>query len=274
MTDTSEREQGGRRLGSSHAQFRRALKHVVKSCGLTQERIASRAGVPATTFSGYLTGYRLPKEAASLTCVYAVMEEHAAKSHHVLPWSLEDLERLRSQALLERCGAHSGDGAPRVGEAPGKPQSPVAELPAPLRRARTRLMRQRVRLYGRRRIVRPREVPVKVPVPPQQGDRHVSFGAQGDGWVPETEEVLGHFAAGRDWDAYMVLRNTASTASAHEIPEIVSACRSAGMEDAVEIVLRAAAQRDTRAVLNITAALHERRQFDDAGVVLAAARSH
>jgi hypothetical protein len=69
-----------------------------------------------------------------------------------------------------------------------------------------------------------------------------------------------------------MLRNAASTVPAHEFPGVVSSCRAAGLEQAVETLLKTAAEREIRAVLTITAALHEQRQYEDAGVMLTAVR--
>jgi hypothetical protein len=52
----------------------------------------------------------------------------------------------------------------------------------------------------------------------------------------------------------------------------LASCPPAGLEQAVETLLKTAAEREIRAVLTITAALHEQRQYEDAGVMLTAVR--
>ncbi|MFJ8587681.1 hypothetical protein ACIRD2_23955 [Streptomyces sp. NPDC093595] len=268
VTDRPTRARADRPgLPPAHAEFTSALDEVARSVGLAQNRIAVKAGIPATTLSGYLCGHRLPKNGESLDRVYTAMEKHAQAKERSLPRSLAEMRKLFELAVRERWEARSG-----TDTGAGEPSAAAHTLPAPRRTSPRRRLQRRVRMYGARRKAALSAGRAAVPVPPERGDRHRTVGTSTAApWATEAEEIRSHFAGGRAWDAYQMLRNTASTVPAHEFPGVVSSCREAGLEQAVETLLKTAAEREIRAVLSITAALHQQHQYEDAGVILAAA---
>ncbi|GAA2453188.1 hypothetical protein GCM10010273_39250 [Streptomyces lavendulocolor] len=264
---TSGRGRTRPHLPPAHARFAVALSEVVESAGLAQYRLADKSSVSPTTLSGYLCGHRLPQTGDTVDRLYTTAERHAQLARRSLPCSRDRLRELLRLAQLERWQAGAG-----AGTAPERPSPVAPEQPASRPVAARRRLQRRVRMYGmRQRTPRP-TARATVPVPPEKGDRHRAPAQDTAPWAAEAEEVRRHFAEGREWDAYLMLRNAASTVPAHEFPGVVSSCRAAGLEQAVETLLKTAAEREIRAVLTITAALHEQRQYEDAGVMLTAAR--
>ncbi|MFE3737441.1 hypothetical protein [Streptomyces sp. NPDC059134] len=112
-----------------------------------------------------------------------------------------------------------------------------------------------------------------MPVPPRQGDRHPENPV--DEYWSELGTLTGYLAKGNNRDAFVMLWSAATTLPARDVPDVVLACRSAGLNDEAETVLTHAGRRDTQAVLSIASAFHDRRLYTDAGIVLATAtREH
>lgn len=108
-----------------------------------------------------------------------------------------------------------------------------------------------------------------VPVPPSERDRHPRVLVD-ENWA-ELSVLTGYLSEGRDRDAFIMLWSAATTLPARDVPNVVVACRSAGLDDEANTVLASAGRRDAQAVLNITSAFHDRRLYEDAGLVLTAA---
>ncbi|GLF93514.1 hypothetical protein [Streptomyces yaizuensis] len=276
MTDKVHGGQLDEEPNPAQAAFRSALRAVIKASGQAQCRVAQRSGLPETTLSGHLTGHRLPQSPEEPGQVYAAAEEYAARAGRTLPFTAAELKGLWEQARLEQHGL--GAAVPRTSAGqPSRAQRSACENSS----TRRRRIRQRVRIYARRRTPSRPLATAAVPVPRAEGDRLTApsaplppqSSAVPGKWQAEAAEVGRHLAAGREWDAFMVLRNTGSTVPAHEFPGVVSSCRAAGLPEAAEILLRAAAERETQAVLNIAAAMHDHQQYEDMGLMLAAARS-
>ncbi|MFJ5225752.1 hypothetical protein [Streptomyces sp. NPDC088400] len=244
----------------------RALRRVRECSGHTQATIASRANQAATTLSNHLNGGRVP-EPQLLTSFYKVVEEDARDEGAELPHPLNALLEMRLAALKKHCSccavgypADTGESHADEDEAPasrrvqsssrepGSDQNAaVATGPASSAAARTR-----------------------VPVPLSQGDRHPKILADED-WS-ELSILTGYLSEGRHRDAYMVLWSAATTLPSHDVTDVVIACRSAGLDDEANTVLANAGARDAQAVLNIASAFHDRRLYEDAGLLLTSAR--
>ncbi|MFF4348858.1 helix-turn-helix domain-containing protein [Streptomyces sp. NPDC001530] len=251
-----------------------ALRELKDSTDLTQQQIAEAAGMAPTTYSGYLNGQRLPED-GHLTRIYDVISEDVRQRGKAERHSLDELRARR--LLASRCAACTRRGDSR---APAKELSleaapataPTRRRPAP--RVVRGSARRRVHLYGsRRRMISMPPPRTEVPVPREEGDRHLTPHVS-DVLAAELRTLHRHQAAGRIRDTHVLLWGKARSITPVEFPETVAVYRAAGLEEEVETLLRtAAAERDVHAVLNIVAALHDSHQYADAQAILAAART-
>ncbi|MFJ1606581.1 helix-turn-helix domain-containing protein [Streptomyces sp. NPDC088253] len=260
---------------SEDRDFVTALRELKDSTDSTQQQVAEKAGMAATTFSGYLNGWRLPDD-EDLTRIYEVISADVQRRGKPERRSLDDLRALRARA--SRCAACIRRGAARAPDKGSSSEAAPVTEPAKHRPA-TRIVRgrarRRVHLYGGSRRRRNSEMSprTEVPVPRQEGDRHPATNSS-DVLTAELRTLRRHQAAGRTRDTHMMLWGKARSIAPGEFPETVAVYRAAGLEEEVETLLRtAAAERDVRAVLNIVAALHDSHQYADAQAILAAART-
>lgn len=94
-------ESGQRASRSRQETFFDALHATLDAVGRTQEMIARRAGVGASTMSCYSTGRRVPV-LENLEKIYKVLEAEGVDQGIKLPHSLSDLLDLRLEAELEK----------------------------------------------------------------------------------------------------------------------------------------------------------------------------
>ncbi|MFD8740115.1 helix-turn-helix domain-containing protein [Streptomyces sp. NPDC059618] len=258
------------------AQFVTALRRLKDSTKLTQQQVARAAGMAPTTFSGYLNARRLPEE-GDLGRLWEVISEDVRQrgGGDVGPHRLDELRALRDSASVCATCLRRGGYAPRpTAAALGMASASDTAERQPARRIVRVRRRRRIRLYGGRR----RTIPIppqhaEVPVPRQEGDRHAGPELTA-ALAAELRTLRDHHAAGRTRDTHVMLWSKARSISPDEFPPAVAAYRAAGLEEEVETLLRTAAEeRDTRAVLNIVAALHDSHQYADAQAVLTVART-
>ncbi|MFJ7048860.1 hypothetical protein ACIQVC_36465 [Streptomyces sp. NPDC101112] len=249
--------------------FAEAFRETMDSVRLAQSRIADRAGVGQATISCYLHGVRIPQP-GKLKGIYSVLEEAARQADTKLPYSLSKLLCMRSDALWAR-NERSGiaNDAPTTHT---DPHPAVPEMPAPRLSRAARRIRRRRRIAPTRGQVSALPTRIEVPVPPEEGDRHLNQDADVSR-AAEVDAYRGHQTAGRTRDAYMVLWGVAKTLPVREFPAVVTSYRAAGLGEAADTLLRTAALRDVQAAVNIAAALHDNDQYEDASVILNAART-
>jgi hypothetical protein len=245
----------------AHRALVAAMREVRDCSPRTQVAIANDAHLAATTLSNHLNGGRIPEERL-LQDLYEVIDKDAATVGVQLPHALDALLELRSHALKKHCHCCSVGYPPAQADA-DQPASRTVQN----KRGRREL---RIRRAARRRenlVLAPQ---MRVPVPPQEGDRHPAEVA--DVTWTELEVVARYLSEGRKRDADLMLWRAGMSFSAGDVLNVVAACRTAGLEEAADTVLINAGERaDKQAVLNITAALHQAGRHDDAGLILAAA---
>lgn len=260
-------------ISAPHRRLVVALREVRACSDQTQREIAHRANQAATTLSNHLNGGRMP-EIGLLTSFYEAVEEDARKAGRRMPHTLDTLLAMRHQALVKHCMCCSV----------GYPLSQSATEAVAQRQQEPAWsgIQRSARSPGVVTHFRPTPahslsgVPAqaKVPVPPAEGDRHPQE-PSGERLIEENWSELRtlrrYLAEGRNRDAFVMLWSAATTLPSEEIPNVVSSCRSAGLDDEADTILTNAGRRDVQAVLNIASALHDRHLYSDAGVVLSAA---
>ncbi|MFF1524765.1 helix-turn-helix domain-containing protein [Streptomyces sp. NPDC058284] len=241
--------------------FLEALRAVLTAVGLTQGTIARRAGVSQSSLSCYNTGRRVP-DAGKLERIYKVLEDEAQRtSAKALPHTLPYLLQLRDAARAQRIAPSAANAAMAATTTRAAQQPAYATFHNQRRMKRIRLARRRLAAPSAR---------TEVPVPLQEGDRHLADNAH----AADIADYLGHVAAGRYRDAQFNVWAKGHNLASREFPRAVAAYRDAGAEDGAEAMLNAAANRDDiQASVNITAALIDEGQVDDARVILAAIRT-
>lgn len=245
-------------ISTAHRVLVAALREVRECSPRTQTAIARDAVLAATTLSNHLNGGRIPEERL-LRDLYKVMEEDANANGLLVPYTLDSLLELRSHALKKHCRCCT------VGYPPAEADEPATQTA----RSRFRSRRLRMRLAHRREI-KALSAQMKVPVPRQEGDRHLAETAVIT-WA-ELGVVTHYLAEGRNRDADIMLWRAGASFSADEVLSVVASCRAAGLEDAAETVLITAAEReDKQAVLNISAAFQQAGRHEDVALILAAA---
>ncbi|MFF3763100.1 hypothetical protein ACFYYR_03290 [Streptomyces sp. NPDC001922] len=108
------------------------------------------------------------------------------------------------------------------------------------------------------------------PVPLQEGDRRHDTDQQ-QTW-DGLEEVRRHLSRGNMLDAAVLLRHHGRSLSSDDLPPAVAACRSAGFDDAAELILSAAGSRGLNTLLNLASAFNEQQRHTDLEILLRAAR--
>ncbi|MER7303982.1 XRE family transcriptional regulator [Streptomyces griseoluteus] len=252
--------------------FVTAMRDLKDCTPLTQERVADASGLAASTYSSYLNGARLPKE-KDIRAIYAVISEDVRLRSETLTSSLDELIALRGRASLCMSCPQRGGGTPLPG--PGSPsaEAPASERGRPAPRFVRRLARKRVHIHGSRRRTAAMPPRTEVPVPPAEGDRHLTAAAS-PALSTELALLHRHQTAGRVRDTYMLVWDRARKITPEALPEVLAAYRASGLEEAAEALLRTVVvERDVKAVLNIVAALHDGHQYADAQTILAAART-
>ncbi|MCX4908395.1 helix-turn-helix transcriptional regulator [Streptomyces sp. NBC_00878] len=268
-----DRSRGRRPLGDElPAELRRfteALRETTDSVPLTQSRIADKAGAGEAAISGYLNGNRVPEQ-GKLEKIYKVLEEAAQRTHTELPYCLGKLLSMRAEVLRARIERSVGGDIPVL--RPVEERTADSEQPAPRVSRAARRSRRRRRITPLRGRVSPLPTRDEVPVPSGEGDRHL-IQDSGPSRAAELDAYRSHQAAGRTRDAYMILWSMANALPVREFPAVVMSYRAAGLAEAAETLLHTAARREVQAALNIAAALHDNDQYEDAGVILNAART-
>ncbi|MFF7384474.1 helix-turn-helix domain-containing protein [Streptomyces griseoluteus] len=252
--------------------FVTAMRDLKDCTPLTQESVADASGLAASTYSSYLNGARLPKD-KDIRAIYSVISEDVRLRNRSPTSSLDELIALRGRAsLCMSCPQRSGSTT-----VPG-PESPSVEAPAPERSRPApppvrRLARKRVHIHGSRRRAAAMPPRTEVPVPSAEGDRHLTAAAS-PALAAELALLSRHHTAGRVRDTYMLVWDRARKIIPADLPEVLTAYRASGLEEAADALLRTVAvERDVKAVLNIVAALHDGHQYADAQTILAAART-
>lgn len=253
-------------ISAPHRRFVTALRRVRECSGQTQETIASRANQAATTLSNHLNGGRVP-EPQLLTSFYKVVEEDAWEKGAELPHPLDALLEMRLAALKKHCSCCAVGYPADTGESPAEEAEAPASRPVRNSGYESRADQNTAVAAGSASGAAAR---TRVPVPLPQGDRHPKI-LPDENWS-ELSILTGYLSEGRHRDAYMVLWSAATTLSSHDVTDVVMACRSAGLDDEADTVLASAGGRDAQAVLNIASAFHDRHLYEDAGVILAAAK--
>ncbi|MFE1797803.1 helix-turn-helix domain-containing protein [Streptomyces sp. NPDC059517] len=221
-------------LSSRQEMFTAALRLTLDAAGRTQESVARRAGIAASTMSCYATGRRVPR-VGKLESIYKVLEAESADQSFDLPYSLAYLLDLRAGAELEK-------------------RAPEA--------AATVLHEVEPVIHGL--VEAPPEEQTVAPVIPQEGDRRNSVASH----AADIAAYGRHLAAGRVRDAHFHAWVMGSRLPSNEFPLAVASYRRSGAEEAVETMLNAAADRDVQASINIAAALLDEGHLADARVLL------
>ncbi|MFD7222435.1 hypothetical protein ACFV9P_15600 [Streptomyces sp. NPDC059892] len=247
-----------------------ALRDVVDCSDESRGSIAGRAYQAPTSFSNHLNGRRVPNPELVMS-LYQVAAQDAKEAGRELPHSLGSLLEMRLAALIKHCEccAKSDATATRVaGPGLSSPVERPASAPGPqaLHEVRSGHREGAARSHSDGTPVQ-----TTVPVPLSKGDRHPTIAAD-ENWS-ELSVLTGYLSEGRNRDAFIVLWSAATTLPAHDVPIVVIACRSAGLNDEADAVLTNAGRRDAQAVINIASAFHDRRLYEDAGLVLASAAS-
>ncbi len=269
--------------------FTEALRELRLHIDDSLEGIASDLNSSSTTLSNWLGAKRLPKDKRLVKRFHDLAAQSAGPEGGHGPESRDRLLSLLDQARVEakaaklcaRCRTAVTEAEPTTAEAPDlslvhaanrerqtrsesalRPQKPaVTHVGKPYRKASLRRARAlQLSLSAAQTIA---------PVPPQEGDRQRPV-------CPEVswtglEEVAAHFAGGRIHDAVTILQNAGRSLPVRDIPNAVTACRSAGLNDAADTMLNSAGQRDIRAVLSLASTLNHQRRHTDADVLLRAA---
>ncbi|MEU2516410.1 hypothetical protein [Streptomyces syringium] len=271
----------------AHRAFVEALRSLRLHIDEPLEAIARALNSSSTTLSKWLGAKALPKDA-----------ELIAEFHHLAITQLDARERLgvltndELHSLLEQahteaktlCANCRAAGSPHVQTAADDPSHAAVahaakrerhtyaesslhpEKPAsthfvkPSRRPSFRWQASRLSLATGQGIA---------PVPPQRGDRQCHRAAEVS-W-PGLHEVAAHFDAGRSHDGVSLVRHLVPTMPVQELCSAIAACRSIGLGGAADTMLKAAALRDTRAVLRLVSMLNHERRHSDIDVLLRAA---
>ncbi|MFF7688002.1 hypothetical protein ACFZB6_17795 [Streptomyces syringium] len=270
----------------------RALVHVLRDLRLRidapLERIAKELNSSSTTLSKWLGAKTLPKDPAIVLDFRTLaITKAGAQGHFEVP-SSDELRWLLEQAHAEaktlcvNCrSATSSHPAQPMGHGASKaavahaakherhkyaesslhPRKPApTHLVKPSRRPSFRHQKLRLSLVSGQGVA---------PVPPQLGDRRCHEAAE-VGW-PGLHEVAVHFDRGRAHDGVSLVQHLVPTMTVQELSVAVAACRSIGLGDAADTMLKAAARRDSRAVLHIVSMLNQERRHTDIDVLLRAA---
>ncbi|GGR78424.1 hypothetical protein GCM10010252_16380 [Streptomyces aureoverticillatus] len=246
--------------------FLAALHDVLNAVGLTHNTIATRARISQSTLSCYNTGRRVP-EPGRLERIYKVLEDEAQRPPaqalpHPLPYLLQLRDAARAQPF-----APSAATAALAASTPGSTTTPPERRPAfPTFHERRRIKLDR---FARRKLAAP-SAQAKVPVPRREGDRHRANNAH----AADIAEYVNHVMAGRFRDAQFIAWAQGNNLAPREFPHVVASYRDAGAEEGAEAMLSAAANRDdVQESINITAALIDEGQVDDAQAILAVIRT-
>ncbi|MCX5397275.1 hypothetical protein [Streptomyces sp. NBC_00102] len=246
------------------------LRKVREESQCTQAEIAQAIPLAASSLSNHLNGGRVPEE-AHLASLFANIETEVIARGGQMPCSLSTLLELREKALFRHCACCSRDTAASVSLSETSPGGEAGEEEPPIPRSAHRVLPRhlRTRRYGRRTKI---EIPTRtdVPVPLQQGDRHTSSFLE-ETWPAAVSELADTLSTSRYREADIMMWSAATNLTAHDVQVFVAGCRAAGLEEAANQVLTTAARRDAQAVISIAAALHEQKQYDDAGRLLTAA---
>jgi transcriptional regulator with XRE-family HTH domain len=242
------------------------LRELREVSDRTQAQIAQDVYLAPTSLSNHFNGGRIP-EAEHVKKLYKILRDEAATASRPMPCSLASLLELRAKALLKHCDCCSVRSPEAAGATP-EPQPTAARSPAATH-VRRRPRRPRVRISTRHRGIPRASAQAEVPVPLQEGDRHLTTPA--DAAWPEIRTLAESLATGRSRDADIMMWSAATTLSARNVQVFVAQCRAVGLGEAADQVITNAARRDARAVLNIASALHSSEQYADAGLLLAAA---
>ncbi|MFE9699695.1 helix-turn-helix domain-containing protein [Streptomyces sp. NPDC006270] len=242
------------------------LRELREVSDRTQAQIAQDLYLAPTSLSNHFNGGRIP-EAEHVKKLYKILRDEAATSSRPMPCSLSMLLELREKALVKHCGC-CPVGSPQDAADGADPLPTTAGSPASMT-VRRRSRRPRVRLSTRRHGILRAPAQAKVPVPLQEGDRHLTTPA--DAAWPEIRTLAESLTTGRSRDADIMMWSAATTLSARDVQIFVAQCRAVGLEDAADQVITNAARRDTQAVLHIASALHSSEQYADAGLLLTAA---
>lgn len=251
----------------AHRRFVWALRAVRECSEETQEMIARRANQSYSTLSNHLNGGRVP-EIQLLTSFYKVVREDALASGHAVPHTLDALLEMRLHALEKHCACCTvGFPSDVPAVTPVAPPQPPSE-PASRRVPRVPRKPRTVR-YASGRSFSTLAARTRVPVPHPEGDRHPETQLE-EQWA-ELGTLRRYLSEGRDRDAFMMLWSAATTLPSTDVPIVVSACRSAGLNEEANTVLTSAGKRDAQAVINIASAFHDRQLYADAGLILTTA---
>ncbi|WP_124284105.1 hypothetical protein [Streptomyces sp. ADI92-24] len=249
-------------ITAAHRALVTAMREIRECSPRTQADIARAAHQEPTTLSNHLNAGRIPEETL-LRDFYAAIEKDTSGSRP-LPHTLEALLALRIHAKKKHCECCTV-GHPSALNPAGQSQ-PASHIVANPVLLRARRLRRR----ARRRVVSVPQEHSRVPVPPEEGDRHPAHAAELT-WA-ETAVVARYLANGRKRDAGLLLWQAGASYSAENIVQAVTSCRSAGLQDAAEAILINVAERaDKQAVLNIAAALNDAGRHEDVAFMLTAA---
>ncbi|MCL7381397.1 hypothetical protein [Streptomyces sp. 35G-GA-8] len=245
-----------------------ALRDVVDCSDQHRGSIARRAYQAPTSFSNHLNGRRVPNPEL-VTSLHQVAAQDAEEAGRELPHTLKSLLEMRLAALVKHCECCPASGTVEEQTA-GPKLSSRAERPAPpLVQPPVRAAQSVLRDDAGRSGTQGTPVQTTAPVPLPEGDRHHTIAAD-ENWS-ELSILTGYLSEGRDRDAFVMLWSAATRLPARDVPKVVIACRSAGLNDEADAVLTNVGRRDAQAVINIASAFHERRLYEDAGLVLASA---
>ncbi|MFH9265206.1 helix-turn-helix domain-containing protein [Streptomyces sp. NPDC017546] len=242
------------------------LRELREVSDRTQAQIAQDIYLAPTSLSNHFNGGRIP-EAEHVKKLYKILRDEAATSSRPMPCSLPLLLELRAKALVKHCACCAAGWPDATASAPELPSTATGSPASKPVRRRSR--RPRVRLSTRRHGISRTPAQAEVPVPPSEGDRHLTTPA--DAAWPEIRALAESLSAGRPRDADIMMWSAATTLSARDVQIFVAQCRAVGLKEAADQVITNAARRETQAVLTIASALHSSEQYADAGLLLAAA---
>ncbi|QDQ11764.1 hypothetical protein [Streptomyces spectabilis] len=267
---TARKATAAEELPTHRREFHTAFAETLEAVDLPHNRIAAKAGLPASSISCYNTGRRVPEQ-AQLEKLYKTLEAEARRGGVVLPHSLPHLLNLREAARIEKIAPVAADATARASGAEPAADTGVTHAAAKrggtLGGLRQRRLMRKARL-AHRKFTAP-SAPATAPVPPQEGDRRIRC----DGHIAEISDYRRHLTEGRFRDAHFIAWSMGSLLPSAEFPHAVESYRRADAAEGAEVMLGAAAAREFQASVNIIAALLDEGQLNDVRALLSILRT-
>jgi hypothetical protein len=241
-----------------------ALREVRRCVPEPQTVISEHLQIQPQTLSGYLHAARTP-DRDIVEGFYDFAEKYVVTEGGSMLYTREEVLRRHELAQVKHCPCC------RVGY-----PVEVPEATDPDRKPAIPLVRNRRRKLRRRQLSRARSLAAPaaqamLPVSLPQGDRQYST-SENPTWTA-LEDLVRHLREGREQDAGVMLRYAGRIHPASDVPNVVGACRVAGLHEAADTVLHYAGQRDSNAVHRLARSFIAEQHYSDADMLLRAAIS-